>query len=120
VATQDPQRQKALVVTDKAEAVANFHRHTLVAFKELLQAAGLQHPSDITADHIVRRLGENDVRLLSSLVPQIPTGSILEGGFTGIPVLDNYWQRASAETFALAPAQTALVNQRPVIPIQPA
>ena len=120
MATQDKLRQKALVVTSKAESVYNFHRHTLEAFKDLVQAAGLNHPSDLTADHIVRRLGENDVRLLSSLIPQLATGSILQGGSTGVPVLDGYWQRASASTFALAPEQTAMVNQRPVIAIHPA
>ena len=119
VATQDKLRQKALVVTDKAEAVYHFHRHTLEAFKDLVQAAGLNHPNELTADHIVRRLGENDVRQLSSLIPQVSTGGILADGNTGVPVLDNYWQRARADSFALAPQDTALVNQRPVIAIHP-
>ena len=119
VATQDKLRQKALVVTDKAEAVYHFHRHTLEAFKDLVQAAGLNHPNELTADHIVRRLGENDVRQLSSLIPQVCTGGILADGSTGVPVLDNYWQRARADSFALAPQDTALVNQRPVIAIHP-
>ena len=47
------------------------------------------------------------------------TGGILADGNTGVPVLDNYWQRARADSFALAPQDTALVNQRPVIAIHP-
>ena len=43
VATQDPVRQEALVVPDKAERVYRFHQNTLHALKELVQAAGLQH-----------------------------------------------------------------------------
>jgi glutamate synthase domain-containing protein 2 len=44
VTTQDPLRQRALVVPDKAQRVHNFHRSTLHALKDLVQAAGLQHP----------------------------------------------------------------------------
>jgi glutamate synthase domain-containing protein 2 len=40
-----PVRQQALVVPDKATRVANFHRKTLHALMELVQAAGLQHPA---------------------------------------------------------------------------
>ena len=36
VATQDPRRQRALVVSDKARRVANFHRNTLKALGEIL------------------------------------------------------------------------------------
>ena len=44
VATQDPMRQRALVVEDKAERVYNFHRNTLAAFAEMIAAAGLEQP----------------------------------------------------------------------------
>jgi len=60
VATQDPQRARALVVTTKADRVYHFHESTLHALKELIQAAGLNHPSELTADHIVRRNSEQD------------------------------------------------------------
>ena len=41
VTTQDPLRQRAIVVPDKAERVASFHRNTLHALAELVAAAGL-------------------------------------------------------------------------------
>ena len=41
VTTQDPQRQRALVVPTKSERVYHFHSNTLMALKELVQAAGL-------------------------------------------------------------------------------
>ena len=41
VATQDPVRQRALVVPDKADRVFNFHHNTLHALKEIIQATGL-------------------------------------------------------------------------------
>jgi glutamate synthase domain-containing protein 2 len=41
VATQDPQRQRALVVDDKIARVAHFHQNTMKALAELIAAAGL-------------------------------------------------------------------------------
>ena len=62
VTTQDPRRQKALVVPDKAERIYyRFHQTTLAALKELVQAAGLTHPRQISASHIVRCTGEQEI-----------------------------------------------------------
>ena len=47
VATQNKSRQRALVVPDKAQRVANYHRSTLHALGELVGAAGLKHPADL-------------------------------------------------------------------------
>ena len=62
VTTQDALRQRALVPADKAERVRNFHHSTLHALQELVLAAGLAHPSQISAEHIMRRVGDTDVR----------------------------------------------------------
>jgi glutamate synthase domain-containing protein 2 len=99
VATQDPLRQRALVVPDKAERVFQFHRQTLAALAELVAAAGLDHPSQISPDHIVRRVSANDVRLLSTLAHFISKGSLLEERFEQ-PVFATYWPMARAESFA--------------------
>ncbi|MBX3585092.1 MAG: FMN-binding glutamate synthase family protein [Ramlibacter sp.] len=102
VTTQDPKRQQALVVPDKAERVFQFHQHTLKALKELVQAAGLAHPSDITAHHIVRRVNENEVRLLANLVPQLEDGALLDRDVSGLHnVFRLYWPKARAESFLL-------------------
>jgi glutamate synthase domain-containing protein 2 len=101
VTTQDPLRQQALVVDDKATRVYNFHQHTLKALQELVQAAGLDHPRDIGAEHIVRRVDDTEVRLLANLIVQIEPGALLQ------PVLSAelhnvfrlYWPRASAHSF---------------------
>ena len=47
--------QQALVVPAKAEWLRNFHRSTLHALKKRVKAAGLCHPSEVNAHHIVRR-----------------------------------------------------------------
>ena len=100
VTTQDPLRQQALVVPDKATRVKNLHHSTLHALKELIQAAGLHHPNDITAHHIVRRVSDTEVRLLSQLVMQVPTGALL-GPIEGLPNLfREYWSLAQANSFS--------------------
>jgi glutamate synthase domain-containing protein 2 len=105
VTTQDPHRQQALHVPSKAERVANFHAQTLHALQEIVQAAGLHHPSEITAHHIVRRVNDNEVRLLANLVPQIATGSLLKTDLSDTHnVFKLYWPQAQASDFALMQA----------------
>ncbi|WP_372659446.1 FMN-binding glutamate synthase family protein [Hydrogenophaga sp.] len=100
VTTQDPVRQQALVVPDKATRVHLFHQETLKALQELVQAAGLQHPCEITAHHIVRRINENDVRLLSTLLPAMAPGALLQGAQGQTKVFEVYWPQARAEHFS--------------------
>jgi glutamate synthase domain-containing protein 2 len=102
VTTQDAQRQKALVVPDKAERVFQYHRNTLHALKELVQAAGLEHPRDITAHHIVRRLTDTEVRLLANLIMDVAPGALLADDLsTQANVFKLYWPMASADRFTL-------------------
>ena len=103
VTTQDPLRQRALVPADKAERVRNFHHSTLHALQELVQAAGLDHPSQISTEHIMRRVGDTDVRPLSQLIVHLKPGALL-GNYAKLEgVWRDYWPRASASSFALQP-----------------
>jgi hypothetical protein len=104
VATQSPLRQKALVVSEKIERVYRFHFHTLAALRELTQAAGLMHPSEFRATHLVGRLPDNDVRLLANVLPHVDPRQLLEAN-AGIgrwphKVYEIYWPRADARSFA--------------------
>ena len=99
VTTQDPLRQQALVVPDKATRVAQFHRSTLHALQELVQAAGLRHPKDITAHHIVRRISDTEVRLLSNLITRMQPGALLGPLDAQHNVFRLYWPLASAHSF---------------------
>ena len=99
VTTQDPVRQRALVVPDKAERVRSFHRSTLHALQELVQAAGLDHPSQLNAHHIVRRLTDTEVRLLSNLIMRVEPGALLGPLDDQHNVFKQYWPQASAHSF---------------------
>jgi glutamate synthase domain-containing protein 2 len=100
VTTQDPVRQKALAVPDKAERVWRYHENTLAALRELVQAAGLQHPNQINAAHIVRRVASHDIKLLANLLPFVRHGELLAADSGQAPwphkVYELYWPRAAA------------------------
>jgi glutamate synthase domain-containing protein 2 len=103
VTTQDPLRQQALVVPDKAQRVYQYHQHTLKALKELVQAAGLQHPGEVGAQHIVRRMGDDRVQSLAQLVlSRLDEGVLLRSDAAGLPEIYASWPRSRAESFALA------------------
>jgi glutamate synthase domain-containing protein 2 len=102
VTTQDPHRQLALVVPDKAQRVYQYHEATLEALKEMVQAAGLQHPQDITAYHISQRVNDSEVRLLANVVPRVKTGSLLDDNIDeDHKVYKNYWHKVNADSFVL-------------------
>ncbi len=103
VATQDPHRQKALDPLSKADRVYHFHQNTLMALKELVQAAGLDEPGAITASHIVRRNSEHGVKLLANLLPFLERGALLAGD-TDQQVFRTYWPMARASSFTATPA----------------
>ncbi len=103
VTTQDPVRQRALVVPDKAQRVLSFHQNTLIALRELVEAAGLKHPEQIEPWHMVRRVDDGQVRLLSRYYPFLKPRELLEGEVT-VPVFATYWPMARADSFSAAHA----------------
>ncbi|WP_394780818.1 FMN-binding glutamate synthase family protein [Undibacterium sp.] len=101
VATQDPSRQRALFIPDKAERVAHFHQNTLKALQELIEAAGLHHPNELKPRHLVRRVSPNQVKLVSSLLPYLEPGDLLDGKQPAYmpEVFATYWPVAQADSF---------------------
>lgn len=79
VTTQNPQLVAGLVVSDKKVRVANFHEETVQAFVELLGAAGIQDPKQLTRSHIYRRVFMNEVRTLEDIYPTLELGCMVNG-----------------------------------------
>jgi glutamate synthase domain-containing protein 2 len=98
VATQDPWRQRALVVEDKAERVASFHRSTVHALSDMLAAAGLSHPGELTAHHMARRVSATEIKLFSEIHVFVKDRALVDGscdeGF-----YRRHWDLASPDTF---------------------
>ncbi|WP_313646978.1 FMN-binding glutamate synthase family protein [Pseudomonas sp.] len=98
VATQDPLRQRALVVPDKAQRVRNFHHNTLRALAEMLAAAGLEHPAQLEAKHLVRRVSATEIKLFSQMPVFLKPGELLTGEVDG-EFYSRMWQLARADSF---------------------
>jgi glutamate synthase domain-containing protein 2 len=100
VSTQDPVRQRALVVPDKAERVYRFHASTLRALAEVVAAAGLDHPDQLTPAHFARRIDAHRVKSFDEIDGALPPGALLAG--TDDPRFETAWELARADSFAPA------------------
>ena len=91
------------MVPDKAARVYQFHKMTLHALQELIQAAGLAHPGEITAHHIVRRSADHKVQSLAQMMlPQLRDGILLDDDLSSLPVIYRQtWPQTSASSFML-------------------
>jgi len=104
VATQDPTRQRALVVPDKLQRVANFHSSTILSLMELTAAAGLDHPREFQPQHFSRRISASEVMTFGQLYPTLEPGELLRA--TGDARFRDAWALASAEDFRPLQAAT--------------
>jgi glutamate synthase domain-containing protein 2 len=102
VATQDALRQHALVVPDKASRVFHFHRNTFKALADLLAAAGLSHPNELSAHHLARRVNANEIRQLAQIHHFLEPGELLSGQCDNQFYREN-WDLASADSFNADP-----------------
>ncbi|MBB4197718.1 FMN-binding glutamate synthase family protein [Rhodoblastus sphagnicola] len=98
VATQDPARSRALVVSDKIIRVANYHAATLHCLAELVAASGLDHPGDFTLSLFRRRVSESQVASFTELYPALEEGEFFRGARD--PNLRQLWARADPKSFA--------------------
>ncbi|OLF83747.1 MULTISPECIES: FMN-binding glutamate synthase family protein [Marinobacter] len=98
VATQDPRRSQKLDVQDKSQRVYNYHKNTLEALMNLLEASGLKHPSELGPEHIIRRTSKTETHSYMDLFPFLEPGALLEGE-TGERVFDTYWPNATPDSF---------------------
>lgn len=99
IATQDPKRWRSLDVPDKATRVFQFHQNTLNGLRDLLCAAGLEHPEQIGPEHVLRRVSPIEVRSLAALYRFLEPGELV----SGIPdhaVFKAFWDRSRSDSFA--------------------
>ena len=97
VTTHNPQLKRGLVVSEKKDRVANFHRDTLKSVKDLMASAGVCHLDEVDRTFIERRVSASEVRRLDHLYPYIDEGSLLEPPYP--KGLGDAMQHASAYAF---------------------
>ena len=98
VTTQDPLRQRALNVPDKAKRVERFHANTLKALGEMAGAAGLDDPCDFLPYHFMTRRADGRMTESSDVYTYLREGFLLDDGDDN-PVYRNRWRRANAHSF---------------------
>ena len=101
VSTQNPWRQWALVVDDKAARVRQFHQSTLAALGELVGAAGLAHPSHLRPMHILKRVSPSEVKSFAEVYTFLEHRELLSG--VGHTHYSEQWALADAQHFAALP-----------------
>lgn len=97
IATQDPARQRGLVVGTQAERAARFHQQTLHALGDIVAAAGLTHPQQLEPHHLITRIGVAKMQALPKVHTFLPENSLLDA-----PRETSYahwWAAAEAESF---------------------
>jgi glutamate synthase domain-containing protein 2 len=91
VATQNPDRVKALVVSDKKQRVYNFHRETVRSFVELMAASGIEDPDQINRSHITSRVAMNRHERYDQIYPYLEKGCLLNEN----TIPDTWWYNMS-------------------------
>lgn len=96
VATQDPSRIRALNVERSAERCFNYQRETIKSLRTLVAAQGLDHPSQLTPGHMMRRISETEVLSFGEIYEWLDEGELL-----GSPRASwaRHWDAAEAARF---------------------
>ena len=97
VATQRRSLQRALVVSDKAQRVWNFHRKTVAALAEVVAAAGLDDPAQLQASHIFQRTSPAEIKSFDQLYTFYEPGQLLDD--RAGTRLQRFWDIADASRF---------------------
>ena len=99
LATMNPKRYRVVDVDHRARRVANFQENTVKAVAEMLEAAGLDGPQDLSRRHIVRRLSASQIQLADQIYPKVADGALLRGEAVADPRLASYWHRVTPDSF---------------------
>lgn len=78
VTTHDPNLTRGLVVSDKAERVANFQSETVKAALELLAGMGLEDLGQLNRSHIQKRTEPETIKSFEDIYPSVELGAYLE------------------------------------------
>lgn len=100
VATQDPGRQRGLVVADKAERVRRFQAATVHALWDISCAMGLETPWQIRPHHLHERLNSARSDSIDRIYKFYERGVLLDD--PGSVASARYWAMARADSFRAA------------------
>ena len=96
VATQDPRRNRAVVVKDKSQAVYNYHKTTVNTAVRLMASMGVNDPADLTPEMLRRNISPTESRSYASIYEWLRPGQLLEDPPSSWA---QEWKAASPDTF---------------------
>lgn len=97
VTTLDTWRQHGLVVSEKYQRVARYHRETIAYFLQVLGACGLEDPSQLHAGMLNRRMSPTAVRNYHELYSYLEPGVLLDAPET--TAWASAWATARPDSF---------------------
>lgn len=97
IATQDPNRIRAIIPEIKSEHVNNYHKVTIESFLELMGAMGVDHPSKLTPEHVQKRTDYIHSKTYAELYPFLNDGDLLKEQLPQAYEAD--WLKADSSTF---------------------
>jgi len=100
VATQDPGRQRGLVIEDKAERVRRFQAATVSALWDISCAMGLENPWQIRPHHLHERLNSARSDSIDRIYKFYERGVLIDDPESVAGA--RYWAMARAESFRAA------------------
>ena len=78
VATQDPYLVRGLVASEKRKRVHHYHEKTVEAAMEMVGAMGLTHTGQMKPWHLMRRVGQSEVKHYEEIFEYIEEGALLD------------------------------------------
>ena len=96
VATQDPRRNRAVVVEDKSRAVYNYHKTTVEQAVRLMASMGLTDPSQLTPEMLRRNVSSTESRTYAEIYEWLSPEQLLDDAPASWAA---DWKAASPDTF---------------------
>ena len=97
VATQSKARQRGLVIPEKAQRVANFHKATLNALHDIVVASGHQSPDEFDPCDFRQRINVAEMRPVTEIYPFVEEGELIDGARD--ERLARWWDEADPDSF---------------------
>ncbi len=98
VATHDPSRQRGLVIEEKAERVARFHKATVSSLSEIVAAMGIERPEQIRPHHLHERLNGAKSSSIDHIYNFLEEGILLSAPQD--THYADYWAAADVDSFS--------------------
>lgn len=98
ITTQDPIRQRGLVVDTQSKHAARFHEKTLEALADIVAAAGLEHPRDLRPHHLSMRGDAIKAGSIDALDSFIDENQLIDA--PDETIYARHWEAADPDSFS--------------------